>query len=431
MLADGCRRPRREAVQPLPSWARSLAGSMPAHDRRASGARSANAPEPARSQAPRRRCAGSPRTPTIAPTPRRTPRSTPAAPGSTTARSRRFATATIPGWSDRRAGRARVRPQDDRRFGFGHRRRVRRAGRRHSARRRPPRWSCLMAYANFQDRLLLCLGAAVEPGGPLPPVDVAFSPGASSSHANPAKPAPPRSVAARNRPGKDLVDDDPEWAGATYDGFRPGWKQQRSRASRLRVPSWEEVSAACPPGCHASATGSSGTWSPSGYSARAGRRLGDLMRSQRSKSTAGEFDRVFGLSLFWVTTRRSNCPYCMGHCEMNWEVAGLTQAADRRAEPAARRRRLVELPAGGAACLRLRPEADADPRRRSRPRTSRASDATSARDAADHRPGRLPVPLHGPHLQRLPAHPGADNVFYDYYADDKEKSPPDQKGSRR
>ena len=31
------------------------------------------------------------------------------------------------------------------------------------------------------------------------------------------------------------------------------------------------------------------------------------------------------------TTRAIRCPYCMGHCEMNWEVAGLTR--DEIAEP--------------------------------------------------------------------------------------------------
>ena len=35
-----------------------------------------------------------------------------------------------------------------------------------------------MAYANFQDRLVLCLGSPIEPGGPLPPLDVVFAPGA-------------------------------------------------------------------------------------------------------------------------------------------------------------------------------------------------------------------------------------------------------------
>ena len=33
----------------------------------------------------------------------------------------------------------------------------------------------LMAYANFQDRLLACLGSQLEPGGPLPPVEVVVS----------------------------------------------------------------------------------------------------------------------------------------------------------------------------------------------------------------------------------------------------------------
>jgi hypothetical protein len=38
-----------------------------------------------------------------------------------------------------------------------------------------------------------------------------------------------------------------------------------------------------------------------------------------------KLDRVFGISLFWVVTRTIDCPYCMGHCEMNWEVAGLSK----------------------------------------------------------------------------------------------------------
>ena len=42
-------------------------------------------------------------------------------------------------------------------------------------------------------------------------------------------------------------------------------------------------------------------------------------------------DRVFGLSLFWIVTRAIDCPYCMGHVEMNWEVVGMTpsQVAER------------------------------------------------------------------------------------------------------
>jgi len=37
------------------------------------------------------------------------------------------------------------------------------------------------------------------------------------------------------------------------------------------------------------------------------------------------WDRLFGGSIFWMVTDAVKCPYCMGHCEMNWEVAGLSE----------------------------------------------------------------------------------------------------------
>ena len=45
-----------------------------------------------------------------------------------------------------------------------------------------------------------------------------------------------------------------------------------------------------------------------------------LMRTNMPEMRT-KMDRVFGISLFWVITRAIDCPYCMGHCEMNWEVA--------------------------------------------------------------------------------------------------------------
>ncbi len=38
-------------------------------------------------------------------------------------------------------------------------------------------------------------------------------------------------------------------------------------------------------------------------------------------------DRVFEESLFWIQTRSIRCNYCMGHCEMLLEVAGLDKNA--------------------------------------------------------------------------------------------------------
>ncbi len=42
------------------------------------------------------------------------------------------------------------------------------------------------------------------------------------------------------------------------------------------------------------------------------------------------WDRPFGNSIFWMVTDAVKCPYCMGHCEMNWEVIGMNaqQIAD-------------------------------------------------------------------------------------------------------
>ncbi len=45
------------------------------------------------------------------------------------------------------------------------------------------------------------------------------------------------------------------------------------------------------------------------------------MRTAGSEISAN-WDRAFGNSIFWIVTDAMKCPYCMGHCEMNWEVAG-------------------------------------------------------------------------------------------------------------
>ena len=76
----------------------------------------------------------------------------------------------------------------------------------------------LMAYSNFQDRFLLCLGAPLESGGPMPPVDVAFSP---ESYVTKTTPPPPLKKSPLPKPsGTDLIEDDPEWKLFTYEKDR-------------------------------------------------------------------------------------------------------------------------------------------------------------------------------------------------------------------
>ncbi len=186
----------------------------------------------------------------------------------------------------------------------------------------------LTAYANFQDRLLLALGAPVEDGRPLPPVEVAFRPGAldtrNAPHTPPAIPDLPAPM------GVDAVGDDPGWPAVTFEQLQEKLEAQRKRPTRLRVPTLDEVLRGLPPGV--STRGTRIVWSlvAFGYCPELAAPWENLMWVN-GEENGGRLDRVLGLGLFWVVTRTIDCPYCMGHVEMNWEVIGMTprQIAER------------------------------------------------------------------------------------------------------
>ena len=118
-------------------------------------------------------------------------------------------------------------------------------------------------------------------------------------------------------------------------------------------------------------------------------------------------DRVFEESLFWVQTRAIRCNYCMGHCEMLLEVAGLDKDAvaertrrlagdDWSAFPPAEQRAYAYARKLTKTPWELTPGRLQDPRKRPRPRAGHG-----------HLLVALPRPLHDPGLRRLPAPPGA------------------------
>ena len=180
----------------------------------------------------------------------------------------------------------------------------------------------LLAYANFQDRMLLCLDAAIEPGGPLPALDVAFNPAAYASKA--IAPPPPTNTALPKPTGADLVEDDPHWAEVSYDALQGRLESQRKKPTRLRVPSWDEVSRNLPKGFMKGPSEIVWYRIVFGYAPELAVPFETYMRTAGAEA-GPKWDRIFGSGLFWVTTRAMKCPYCMGHCEMNWEVAGLTK----------------------------------------------------------------------------------------------------------
>lgn len=181
----------------------------------------------------------------------------------------------------------------------------------------------LLAYANFQDRLLNCLGAAVEPGGPLPPPDVAFDPSSTTSRTTP--PPPLRGAELPRPTGNDLIEDSPEWAAISYDRLQGRLEDQRRKSTRLRIPSWEECARNLPDGFMKRPSDIVWYRIVFGYAPELAVPYEYFMRTAGAEA-APKFDRIFGGSLFWITTKAIKCPYCMGHCEMNWEVAGLTKA---------------------------------------------------------------------------------------------------------
>jgi alkylhydroperoxidase family enzyme len=160
----------------------------------------------------------------------------------------------------------------------------------------------LLAYANFQDRLLLALGVPVEPGGPLPPVDVRFD------RDRPAPPVPPRAApAATGPPVPDRVDD-AEWAAVDFGQLQKGLEGQRARPGRIRVPTFEEVLKRLPPGVPAPKNPLRIKWSLVclGYQPELAAAWSACTRAFGEEANQ---DRVFEESLFWVVTRTIHCFY--------------------------------------------------------------------------------------------------------------------------
>jgi alkylhydroperoxidase family enzyme len=171
------------------------------------------------------------------------------------------------------------------------------------------------AYANFQDRLLLGMGIAVEPEGPLPAVLVRFRkpppPAKDKGAAEPNKEPAPRKVSA---PAKDLPPvparvDDPEWTAVPYAQLQERLAEQKDRPkARIPIPSWEEVRKNLPAEMAKRPTPLRIRWSllNYGYQPRLSTAWLGGLRAFRRES---DLEVVYQESLFWVVTRSAQCFY--------------------------------------------------------------------------------------------------------------------------
>ncbi|HVS36604.1 MAG TPA: hypothetical protein VMS17_13665 [Gemmataceae bacterium] len=161
----------------------------------------------------------------------------------------------------------------------------------------------LLAYSNFQDRLILSLGCELEPDGPLPPLDVRFI------RSEPAPPVPPRNPpnAAPGGPVEASLSD-PEWKNLDFDALQKRMDAQRGRQPRIPVPAWDEVKKRLPEGYPVPDHPVRIRWSLVCFGYQPELAAG-WSACTRAFGEEAKQDRVFEESLFWVVTRSLRCFY--------------------------------------------------------------------------------------------------------------------------
>jgi alkylhydroperoxidase family enzyme len=183
----------------------------------------------------------------------------------------------------------------------------------------------LGAYGNFQDRIVLGLGLPMEPTGPLEPLKVEFVAGALQT--TPIVPASTSPTILRTS-DPDLVRDEKVWTELSFQQLQERLEHQRTRKPRLPLKSWDEVKLNLPNTMNTRPTSIVWNLMCYGYVPELAVPWTTTTRTMWAESPG---DRVFEESLFWIQTRTIECNYCMGHCEMLLEVAGLNkqEIADR------------------------------------------------------------------------------------------------------
>lgn len=155
----------------------------------------------------------------------------------------------------------------------------------------------LVAFANFQDRLILGLGIAPEPDGPMPPRGWRFAKDAAAQ----TRPVWPTETAQDTS-----LTNDAEWRAFSFSDLKKGMETQKSRPERIRVPTWDEVKTALPPAAQKRELRIKWSLVCMGYQPELAQGWSSCTKSFREEAA---MDRVFEESLFWVVTRTLQCFY--------------------------------------------------------------------------------------------------------------------------
>jgi alkylhydroperoxidase family enzyme len=160
----------------------------------------------------------------------------------------------------------------------------------------------LLAYANFQDRLLLALNLPLEGDGPIPPVAVKFVKKLDGSAA--PRPRQPQ-FGASPEPSANLID--AEWRSLDAAALQQAMAAQRMRQPRIPVPAWDDIRPNLP------------AWYPANRPSRIRWSLvclgyqpelsANWLLCLKTFADEAKQDRVLEESIFWVITRAVHCFY--------------------------------------------------------------------------------------------------------------------------
>jgi alkylhydroperoxidase family enzyme len=148
----------------------------------------------------------------------------------------------------------------------------------------------LLAYASFQDRLVLALGLSLESGEPLPPLDVRFAQlPLGASRAAPPRQRPRGSTAKAT--AKTMID--VEWRGLDFQDIQTKLASQRARCGRISLPSDNQQAPRWGLVCQVYQPKLAAAWSACAH----------------AFSDEANQDPIFEESVFWVVTRTIQCFY--------------------------------------------------------------------------------------------------------------------------
>jgi alkylhydroperoxidase family enzyme len=147
----------------------------------------------------------------------------------------------------------------------------------------------LLAYASFQDRLILALDLPLEDGGPLPPVEVRFTP----RRLGVSRAAPPRKAPARAAATLANMPVDTEWLRLDFADIQKQLADQRLRRCRIALPGDNPQAPRWGLVCRAYQPELADAWTACAHA------FGDEANQ----------DPIFEESVFWIVTRTVGCFY--------------------------------------------------------------------------------------------------------------------------